>query len=118
VEEAHVIDPATMAELPIDDPLEAMRAAIQSEVSTREGRTFIGWTLNGEAGERVLDYELHAPNEELLFGSHVYYTVGEHGLSAELVAGVGINEFFGRFVLDYGYDGSRYTVRNIRYVPD
>ena len=118
IQEVHVVDPHSMAEIEVEDPIAAISQFMHSQITEDGGRTLINWTIDGVQESLVLEEEVYLHNEEIGFGSHVYYAVRDGRLTAELVGSIGMNYFMGSFLLDYSYDGEVYRVEQVTYRSD
>ncbi|WP_020615129.1 DUF4850 domain-containing protein [Paenibacillus daejeonensis] len=118
IQDVHVVDPQSMDEMEVEDPIAAISRFMHSQITGDGNRTLINWTINGVQESLVLEEEVYLPNEEIGFGSHVYYAVRDGRLTAELVGTIGMNYFMGSFLLDYSYDGEGYHVERVSYRSD
>ncbi|MFB9273777.1 hypothetical protein [Cohnella cellulosilytica] len=106
MEELHVLDASTLAELPAEDAAEAVQSKVVSSIEKRNGSVRVTAEANGEKIEKTYD-EADATfwNDEIGYGAIVYYRVLDDGtLGATLFGRVSITEFPVKVEVRYGAD--------------
>ncbi|WP_409342702.1 hypothetical protein [Paenibacillus sp. MBLB4367] len=113
---AHAIDPEKLAEIAVDNPVEAVRKHIQSKVTTAEVSVSVG---PGGTPMRI-DPETIAAEpanwfDKLAFGSIVRFEIRNNELVAEIPAQLSPADFIGEATLTYDYRNGRYSPYRIEF---
>lgn len=102
INDIHVLNPNTLEELIVEDPVLRLNSDLNSTVKHRLGKTYIDAELNGKHLSRVYDYEGGSWGEQVGFGSIVYYEVVDGHLRASLAGQASMSEFPLKVMVDYG----------------
>ena len=104
VNELHVLNPATLEELEVEDPVQTLNDRLNSTIQHRSGQTYVDAELDGRHVSRVYDYTEGAWGHFVGFGSIVYYGVEEGRLTANLSGQASMTEFPVHVAVKYGSD--------------
>lgn len=104
INELHVLNPATLEELEVEDPVQTLNDRLNSTIEHRSGRTYVDAELDGRHVSRMYDYTEGAWGRYVGFGSIVYYGVEDGRLTANLSGQASMTEFPVHIAVKYGSD--------------
>lgn len=104
VNNIHVLNPDTLEEMIVEDPVSKLNGDLKSSVTHRSGKTYINTELNGKHLSRVYDYEGGSWGDQVGFGSIIYYEIVDGHLIASLSGQASMSEFPVRIVAEYDSD--------------
>ncbi|MEK5028845.1 M56 family metallopeptidase [Paenibacillus sp. FSL M7-1046] len=100
----HVLQPATLEELVVEDPVEALNRRLKSSITHRDNHTYVSAELDGKHMSKVYDYTEAAWGEKVGFGAIVSYELTGGRIVAHLAGAASMNEFPLEVVAVYGKD--------------
>lgn len=115
----HVIDPETFKETHVADPLDIISKSVASSIVHENGRVTVTVTVDGKKYVTALDedYSLSWAGDRAVFGNVVRYAAEDGRLKATVPAQISIAGFAGDVDITYAFDGNRYRMDTIEYVP-
>jgi bla regulator protein BlaR1 len=100
--EIHVLQPDTLEELVVEDPVEALNRRLKSSITHRNNHTYVSAELDGKHLTKVYDYTEGAWGEKIGFGAVVSYELEGDRIVARLAGAASISEFPLEVIVIYG----------------
>ncbi|WP_342481806.1 M56 family metallopeptidase [Paenibacillus sp. FSL L8-0340] len=100
----HVLQPVTLEELVVEDPVEALNQRLKSSITHRDNHTYVSAELDGKHMSKVYDYTEAAWGEKVGFGAIVSYELTGGRIVARLSGAASMTEFPLDVVVVYGKD--------------
>ncbi|UPK45120.1 hypothetical protein [Paenibacillus pabuli] len=116
--EAHIIDPETLEEMKMQSLAEIVKQHVNSKVSVAPGQVTIDITVDGVHAEPSLieeDTSGGVYNEELKFGSVVYYSVEDGKLVVSASGAYGTGVYDGDLTFAYTYQDGEWKAADLKY---
>ncbi|MFS0873174.1 hypothetical protein [Paenibacillus xylanilyticus] len=104
INEVHILDPNSLEELNVEDPVQRLNNKLNSSIKHQTGKTYIDTELDGKHLSKVYDYDIGSWGERVSFGSIVSYEIQNGRLRASLAGQASMSEFPVRVVVDYNSD--------------
>ncbi|OMD35098.1 M56 family metallopeptidase [Paenibacillus odorifer] len=100
--EIHVLQPVTLEELVVEDPVETLNRRLKSSITHRNNHTYVSAELDGKHLTKVYDYTEGAWGEKIGFGALVSYELEGDRIVARLAGAASISEFPLEVIVVYG----------------
>ncbi|MEK4207395.1 MULTISPECIES: M56 family metallopeptidase [Paenibacillus] len=100
--EIHVLQPVTLEELVVEDPIETLNQRLKSSIIHRNNHTYVSAELDGKHLTKVYDYTEGAWGEKVGFGSIVSYELIDDQIIAHLAGAASMSEFPLEVIAVYG----------------
>lgn len=116
VEEIHIIDPQSMIEIEVENPLHVIFKNVKTQLSSEKVEIIIkgkSTTLGSEYIEPESD-QLFA---DVAFGSIIDFEAEDNKLRAVIPGQIGMSSFVGDINIEYIFNGKMYIGNNIDFVP-
>lgn len=102
VSDIHVLQPGTLEELAVEEPVEALNRSLKSSVTQRNNHTYVSAELEGKHLSAVYDYTEGSWAERIGFGANVSYEVKDGQIVARLAGAASMTEFPLEVIAVYG----------------
>lgn len=100
----HVLQPDTLEELEVEDPIEALNQRLKSSITQQNNHTYISAELDGKHLSRVYDYTEGAWWDKIGFGAIISYELKGDQIVARLAGSASMTEFPIEVIVMYGKD--------------
>lgn len=100
--EIHVLQPVTLEELVVEEPVETLNRRLKSSITHRNNHTYVSAELDGKHLTKVYDYTEGAWGEKIGFGAVVSYELDGDRIVARLAGAASISEFPLEVIVVYG----------------
>ncbi|MEK4438961.1 hypothetical protein [Paenibacillus sp. FSL K6-2862] len=104
INEVHILDPNSLEELNVEDPVQRLNNKLNSSIKHQTGKTYIDTELDGKHLSKMYDYDIGSWGERVSFGSIVSYEIQNGRLRANLAGQASMSEFPVKVVVDYNSD--------------
>ncbi|MGE4484117.1 MAG: hypothetical protein AB7C97_03265 [Oscillospiraceae bacterium] len=119
IKDIHVINPESFEETAVENPLDIISQNVFSSIVHENGAVLITITVNGQRSLITLDenYAWGWAEDKAVFGSIVTYAADGSEFKASVPVQVSCTVFIGEIDITYAFDGNKYVMDAIKYVP-
>lgn len=116
MEDIHILNPITLNEYPITDPLALINEQVNSQITKNDKNVLIGIKLKGN--EYLITKNISDAGywfDNVGFGSNIHWRIINNKLYADVDAQVSPSGFVGTVTIEYKYENSKFILSNIYF---